>query len=107
MQLVYNLMVVDFIQPTTERSNMHPSTLKEQEIEKQWTLTANDRCDSCSAQAYVKVKGSTGELYFCGHHYEKIMNNPQAYEKMMAFMFEVIDERERLIENRLVGGHNQ
>jgi hypothetical protein len=74
--------------------------------EKKYTLNALDRCDSCSAQAYVQVKGSTGDLMFCGHHYEKIMNNPDAYTKMMAFMLEVVDERDRLIENKLVGSHN-
>ena len=69
-------------------------------------LNALDRCDSCSAQAYVMVKGSTGELLFCGHHYDKIMNNPDAYTKMMAFMLEIVDERDKLIENRLVGSAN-
>jgi hypothetical protein len=73
---------------------------------KEWKLKAIDRCDQCSAQAYVQVKGSTGDLLFCGHHYEKIMNNPDAYTKMMAFMLEVLDERERLNENKLVGSHN-
>lgn len=82
---------------------MHPSMIKEQEQGKEWVLTALDRCDSCSAQAYVRIKGSTGELYFCGHHYEKIMNNPDAYTKMMSFMLEVLDERERLVENRQKG----
>jgi hypothetical protein len=74
--------------------------------EKEYILNALDRCDSCSAQAYVQVKGSTGDLMFCGHHYEKIMNNPDAYTKMMAFMLEVVDERDRLIENKLIGSHN-
>ena len=49
------------------------------------------------------VKGSTGDLLFCGHHYDKIMNNPDAYTKMMAFMLEVVDERDRLVENRAQG----
>lgn len=74
---------------------------------KEYILNATDRCDKCGAQAYVRVKGSTGELLFCGHHYEKIMNDPDAYTKMMSFMFEILDERDRLIENRLIGGHNQ
>jgi hypothetical protein len=74
--------------------------------EKEYVLNALDRCDTCSAQAYVQVKGSTGDLMFCGHHYEKIMNNPDAYTKMMAFMLEVVDERDRLIENRLMGSSN-
>ena len=71
--------------------------------EKEYLLNATDRCDRCSAQAYVMVKGSTGDLMFCGHHYDKIMNDPDAYTKMMAFMLEVVDEREKLIENRLQG----
>lgn len=80
----------------------HPSV-----IEKEFILKVADRCDRCGAQAFVLVKGSTGDLLFCGHHYDKIMNNPDAYTKMMSFMLEVVDERERLIENKLVGGHNQ
>ena len=75
--------------------------------QKEWQLKVNDRCDSCNAQAYVLIKGSTGELMFCGHHYDKIMNDPNSYTKMMGFMLEVVDERERLIENRLIGNHNQ
>ena len=76
----------------------HPSVQ-----EKEYVLKAIDRCDKCAAQAYVQVKGSTGDLMFCGHHYEKIMNNPDAYTKMMAFMLEVVDERDRLVENRAQG----
>lgn len=33
------------------------------------TLTAQDRCDRCGAQAYMRViLRSGGELLFCGHH---------------------------------------
>jgi hypothetical protein len=69
----------------------HPS------MQKTWTLTPLDRCDSCNAEALVKVTGVTGELLFCGHHYNKIMDDPIGYKKMMDFMFEVLDEREKLI----------
>ncbi len=70
----------------------------------EWILTASDRCDAeCSAQAYVIAKGVAGELMFCGHHWEKIMNSSSGYDKMMAYAYEILDERERLIENRLVG----
>ncbi|NTW39006.1 MAG: hypothetical protein HGA44_03830 [Cellulomonadaceae bacterium] len=31
-------------------------------------LTAADRCDSCGAQAYVRVVLPAGELLFCAHH---------------------------------------
>lgn len=69
----------------------------------EWVLTANDRCDGkdCSAQAYVKATGVSGELLFCNHHYEDIVNDPYGYEKMMKFAFKIEDERERLVENRL------
>jgi hypothetical protein len=61
-----------------------------------WLLDATDRCDRCQAQAYVKVIGEVGDLLFCGHHYNKVMDNTEGYKKMMAFMVEVIDERKRL-----------
>jgi hypothetical protein len=71
---------------------------------KTWVLTAADRCDAdCSAQAYVKVTGVTGDLLFCSHHYDEVMNSTSGYEKMMKFAYDFLDERERLIENRLVG----
>ena len=79
---------------------------KEDIKQKEWFLKITDRCDRCSAQAYVMIKGAAGDLLFCGHHYDKIMNDPNAYKKMMSFMLEVIDERERLVENKLVGSHN-
>ena len=65
---------------------------------KQWVLTADDRCDICDAQAYINVKGVSGDIMFCGHHYDTSNN-----DKLKAFAFEIIDERERLIENRLQG----
>jgi hypothetical protein len=73
------------------------------ESKKEWVLTASDRCDSknCNAQAYVNVSGVTGELFFCSHHYNKIMDNAIGYDKMMKFAYEIIDEREKLVENRL------
>ncbi len=65
---------------------------------KEWVLAVSDRCDVCAAQAYVQVKGVSGELFFCGHHYDSLNN-----DKLKAFAFEVVDERDRLIENRLQG----
>lgn len=36
------------------------------------SLTANDRCDACGAQAYVRVElAAGGELNFCAHHARK------------------------------------
>ncbi len=69
----------------------------------EWVLTANDRCDSCGAQAYVQVTGVTGDLVFCNHHYNKIMDSTIGYDKMMNFAYNILDERDRLVENRLVG----
>ena len=68
-----------------------------------WIITAKDRCDAkdCGAQSYIQATGVTGQLFFCNHHYENIVNNAVGYDKMMKFAFEIIDERERLIENRL------
>jgi hypothetical protein len=78
--------------------------IEETKQKEKQTLTVMDRCDSCGAQAYVMVKGITGELLFCSHHYNKIMDNPIGYEKMMGFVLEVLDERDRLVENRLKEG---
>lgn len=72
--------------------------------QKEFTLTAVDRCDAgCSAQAYVKAVGVNGELLFCSHHYNQITNNAIGYANLEKFAFQIIDEREKLIENRLVG----
>ncbi len=68
-----------------------------------WQLQVSDRCDACGAQAYVKVTGVSGDLMFCSHHYSKIMDNAVGYDKMMKFAYEIVDERERLVENRLIG----
>lgn len=79
----------------------HPSGQQE------WIITTKDRCDKCNAQAFVKVVGVTGELFFCSHHYNAIVDNAVGYDAIMKFAYEIIDEREKLIENRLIGGHNQ
>ncbi len=80
----------------------HSATQSKQD----WQLNANDRCDSCGAQAYVMAKGVSGELLFCGHHWEKVMNNAVGYDNMMKFAYEILDERERLVENRLKGSEH-
>lgn len=66
-------------------------------------LTVQDRCDLCGAQAYVQLKGVTGELLFCGHDYEDILSSSTGREKLESFAFETVDERYKLDENRLVG----
>ena len=64
--------------------------------EKQWTLSPLDRCDRCNAEALVQVTGLSGDLMFCGHHYNKIMDNSIGYKKMMEFAITVVDERSKL-----------
>jgi hypothetical protein len=70
---------------------------------KEWILGPTDRCDSCAAEALVQVTGVSGDLLFCGHHYNKVMNNPQGYKKMMSFALTVLDERDKLIEDKAKG----
>ena len=38
------------------------------ELELDAALTAFDRCDSCGAQAYIRVTLASGDLLFCAHH---------------------------------------
>lgn len=57
------------------------------------SLNFTNRCDRCSAKAMVWVRGKTGDLMFCGHHYNSIMDNAVGYDKMMKFAVEIIDER--------------
>jgi hypothetical protein len=100
---VLYLTVVDFILLITERSEMTKLMTEEVLEVKEWQLSTLDRCDSCAAEALVKVTGLTGDLMFCGHHYNKIMDNSEGYKKMMSFMLTIIDEREKLIENKSKG----
>lgn len=55
---------------------------------KEQTLTLQDRCDRCQAQAFVLVKGMEGELLFCGHHFTKYE------EALYNWAYDIIDERE-------------
>ncbi|MBK9740056.1 MAG: hypothetical protein IPO93_11165 [Actinobacteria bacterium] len=55
-------------------------------------LSATDRCDRCSAQAYVRVVLPGGaDLLFCGHHWSRheTVLRPQAVQ--------VVDETHRLM----------
>jgi hypothetical protein len=70
------------------------------EEKKERVLTLNDRCDgkACGAAALVKVSGVSGELLFCGHHFNKYENT----DAMKEFAFDIIDERWTMQgENRL------
>ena len=55
-------------------------------------LTKLDRCDAkgCPAQAFVLVQFVTGELYFCGHHFNE--NEAGLFDTAV----DIIDERDRI-----------
>ena len=59
-------------------------------------LSALDRCDSCGAQAYVRVTLASGDLYFCGHHGTKFR------EKLADSALAWHDESDRLLADAAV-----
>jgi hypothetical protein len=59
---------------------------------KEKVLKIADRCDRCNAQAFILAKGIQGELYFCGHHYNKNK------ESIDSWAFEVINEIDSINE---------
>ena len=73
---------------------MSQITENELELDSAPQLTALDRCDSCGAQAYIRVTMSTGDLYFCAHH------GTQFKEKLSASALEWHDETYRLLDNQ-------
>ena len=93
--------------PTPTRPANYPTSTRESIImnmtaeptavveEVKYILSPLDRCDQCSAEALVLVKGVTGELLFCGHHYARTEAG------LSKFAYEVIDERAKLIQNKL------
>jgi len=62
------------------------------ELEPRHELTAGDRCDSCGAQAYVRVTMASGQLLFCAHHGAKFK------EKLSTSALEWHDESSRLTQ---------
>jgi len=68
----------------------------EVDTKRDYRLLLTDRCDACTGQAYVSVTGVTGELMFCAHHYNKVMNDPISALAMNNFAYETNDERDRL-----------
>jgi hypothetical protein len=66
----------------------------------EYSLTSRDRCDRCQSQAYVKAEGVNGELLFCGHHFAKVEST------IGQWAYKIIDERERLVEDKLKGSAN-
>lgn len=65
-------------------------------------LTIKDRCDRCSAQAYVAVDIKGSELLFCGHHGSKYSTKLEEIGAVIT-----ADARDSLRgEDRLKGSHN-
>ncbi|MDQ4084574.1 MAG: hypothetical protein M3165_02040 [Actinomycetota bacterium] len=57
------------------------------------SLTAEDRCDRCGAQAYIRVElNGGGELLFCAHH------GREHADKLRSVAQNIHDESERLTE---------
>lgn len=80
-----------------------PPKTKAPEKPKTDTLTLRDRCDGCSAAAYVHVfLTDGGELMFCGHHFQK--------HEVALFSYidhdKTVDERHKLVTDRLKGSEN-
>jgi len=69
-------------------------------VEETRSLDANDRCDQCGSQAYVLVVGIAGELMFCGHDFNKIEKNLEAYHKLQSFSYVISDQRDKLSTDR-------
>lgn len=59
-------------------------------------LTGLDRCDSCGAQAYIRVMIGESELLFCAHH------GRRHQEKLEAIATDWHDESSRLLEDSAV-----
>lgn len=71
------------------------------------SLNTTHRCDRCGAQAWVKVSmrkserlPQGGTLLFCGHDYHAVEAG------IAPFVASVLDERHRLVTNRLKGSEN-
>ena len=56
-------------------------------------LTGSDRCDSCGAQAYIRVAIGSSELLFCAHHGKKYQ------QKLAVIASDWHDESDRLIQD--------
>lgn len=58
-----------------------------------YELSALDRCDSCGAQAYIRVMIGESELLFCAHH------GRRHQEKLAAVATDWHDESSRLLDD--------
>ena len=65
-------------------------TITQEAPQKEKQLKVIDRCDACQAQAFVLVKLANGDLYFCGHHFNKFELN------LRQSAYEIVDERDSI-----------
>lgn len=70
-----------------------PDTTAVEKPDSSHLLTASDRCDSCGAQAYIRVAIGSSELLFCAHHGRKYQ------EKLATVASNWHDESDRLLQN--------
>jgi hypothetical protein len=73
-------------------SQLAPETT-ELNLDSSHELTASDRCDSCGAQAYIRVSIGTSELLFCAHHGKKYQ------DKLSTIASDWHDESDRLTQD--------
>ncbi|PPF85232.1 hypothetical protein C5B96_06450 [Subtercola sp. Z020] len=64
------------------------------DLEANRQLTGADRCDSCGAQAYIRVEMNSGDLLFCAHHGREV------HAKLFPIAKSWHDESDRLLEQR-------
>lgn len=75
----------------TKATDQAVKTLVTQVELEESTLTAQDRCDKCQAQAYYRIILINGDLLLCSHDYKK--NESVLIEQAL----EVFDESARLM----------
>ena len=74
-----------------------------------WISTSLDKNEEEFKYHVQQVLGNVSntinekELVSFYNHYNKIIDNSEGYAKMMSFMLTIVDEREKLIENKTKG----
>ena len=74
-------------------SQIAPETTTLDDLPSNHQLTASDRCDSCGAQAYIRVAIGSSELLYSAHHGKKYQ------DKLEAVASDWHDESARLLQD--------
>lgn len=83
-------------EPTVEEAPV--TEAPKEEPKKVWRLNVLDRCDRCSAQAWIVATLLSGaELFFCFHHSKTV--KPLIEAQLTGWL----DESERLVQKRTQG----